>query len=82
LERTEALTVLHEIFDVCKESVIMNCVSLDSHVTHRVEESGSFEIRIKCCLDRQSKDCIKPILERHQLDLREEKEFVILFSKN
>ena len=81
MERTEALVVLHEILDVCKETIIMNCVSLDSQKTPVVEECDSFEIRIKCNLDCQSKDCIMPILEKHQLDLREEKEFAILYSK-
>ena len=60
----------------------MNCVSLDSQETHAVEESNSFKIRIKCNLDGQSRDYIKLILEKHQIDMIEEKEFVILYSKN
>ena len=30
MDRAEALAVLHEILKVCKESVIMNSVSLDN----------------------------------------------------
>lgn len=74
MDRAEALAVLHEILEALKESVIMNSVSLDT--TSITPTSKNFQIKINCILDNTSKQCIVPILEKHQLFLKESEGFV------
>jgi len=79
--RAVAVAILREIFDVLRESVIITCVTIDSPISR---DSGSpdkaFKIRIKCNLDNNSRDRIKPILEKYQTNMNEEKGFVIISS--
>jgi hypothetical protein len=81
LKRAEALAVLHEIFEECQESVIYWRVSLDPKESHVVEGSDGFEIKVKCDLDEHSRSVIKTILDRHQLGMKEENGFVLIYSK-
>lgn len=46
--RTEALAVLHKIFDICRETILIDYVSLDSKVGHLSGCSRSFDIKMKC----------------------------------
>ena len=76
MDKSEALAVLHEIYDSCKESVSMSSVSLDPE---QVRHNGAgYQIRMKCDLDSYSKNCIEAILAKHQLTLREEKGYVTI----
>jgi hypothetical protein len=78
MDRAEALNVLHEILEECKESVIMNSVSLDN-----LPNSGTskgYQIKISCALDSASRQCIEPILKKHKLLLKESEGFVIIQS--
>jgi hypothetical protein len=79
LKKNEALAVLHEIFDSCLESIIIDCVSLDPEESP-VAQAEDFRIKVKCNLDRESKNLINPILTKHKLELKQEKGFVILYS--
>jgi hypothetical protein len=72
LNKSEALAVLHEIYDACRESVIMTCVSLDARKVERAQTG--YQIRMKCELDNPSRQCILAILEKHNLALKEEKD--------
>jgi hypothetical protein len=74
MNKSKALAVLHEIFDVCKESVIVNHVSID------LTFQGNYEIKMKCNLDQQSRQCIKPILEKYKLALKEKNGYTIIYS--
>jgi hypothetical protein len=76
MDRAEALDVLHEILEVCKESIIMNSVSLDNPPIS--SNSKSYHIKINCALDSTSKQCIEPILKKHELFLKESEGFVII----
>ena len=81
MDRVEAVAILHEILEVWGESVIMTCVSIDdaSSTVYRNLNIG-YEIRMRCDLDNDSRDCIKPILEKHKLGIKEEEGFVIIYS--
>jgi hypothetical protein len=78
MDREEALAALHEILDACKESVIMNSVSLDNPPISPT--SKSYQIKINCTLDNLSKQCIAPIVKKHQLFLKESEGFVVIQS--
>jgi hypothetical protein len=75
-DRAEALAVLHEILEAFKESVIMNAVSLDNPANSI--SSKEFEIKINCSLDSTSKQCIAPILKKHNLLLKESEGIVVI----
>ena len=78
LNKLEALAVLHEIYDECKESVTMTCISLDgSQVSHIL--TGGYQIRMKCELDGTSRRCIMTIAKKHHVFMREENGYVVIF---
>jgi hypothetical protein len=76
MDREEVLAVLHAILESLKESVMMNGVSLDNAVTF--SSSKGFEIKINCTLDSTSKQCIAPILKKHNLLLKESEGIVVI----
>jgi hypothetical protein len=77
LNKQEALDVLHEIYERCKESVTLSCVSLDAK---QVKPLGvGYQIRMKGELDNTSRELIQTILGRHKLIMREEQGYVIIF---
>jgi hypothetical protein len=78
VNRTEALEVLHEIFGACHESVTFSSVSLDLETQIARAGNGHYVIRMKCDLDRQSKDFLKPLLEKHKLCLKENNGYTII----
>lgn len=82
--RAEALTLLHEIQDACKEITTIHSISLDeenSAVSVNSRDSG-YLIRMKVELDNYAKECINPILEKHNSAMREEEGYVIIFKKH
>jgi hypothetical protein len=77
LNKSEALAVLHEINESCRESVTLTCVSLDPK---QVKPLGvGYQIRMKGDLDITSKQLIETILGRHKLAMREEKGYIVVF---
>ncbi len=77
LDRPEAVAVLNEVYETCRESILITCVSVDSQVS---DDSNGYEIRMRCILDGHSRNCLALILEKHGLGIREEKDYVILYS--
>jgi hypothetical protein len=80
MNKSEALVVLHEICDSLKESVIMDSVSLDDLAKESFANSGSCEIKMRCELDDCSKNKLKPILDGHDLAIKQEDGFVTIYS--
>jgi hypothetical protein len=78
MDRAEALAVLHEILDLCKEFITMNSVSLDD--VSISSPSKRYEIKLNCTLDSSSKESIAPILKKHNLSLKESEGFVVIQS--
>ena len=76
MDRAEALDVLHEILAVCKDSLIMNSVSLDNPLIS--SKTKGYQIKINCALDNTSKQCIVPILKKHKLFIEETDGFVVI----
>jgi hypothetical protein len=79
MNRSEAVAVLHEIYDLLKESVTMNQVSLDDK-SQLVKNGNGYEIKMQCIFDEDCWDGVKPILERHGLGMRLADGFVIIYS--
>ena len=79
MNKSEALAVLHEFYDACKEPGTVSCVSLDgSQVSHIF--TGGYQIEMKCKLDGRSRDILKGIIKKHNLAMREQNGHVILQS--
>ena len=76
MERSEALAVLHEILEVCKESIIMYSVSLDNPLISA--SSKGYQIKINCTLDITSRQRIEPVLEKHKLFLKESERSIVI----
>jgi len=78
MDRAEALVVLHEILEACKESITMNSVSLDNPPISFT--SKSYLIKINCNLDSATKQCIEPVLKKHNLLLTESEAMILCGS--
>jgi hypothetical protein len=77
MNKAEALAVLHEIYDALKESVTIDCISLDgSQVSHI--STGGYQVKMKCELDNISRDVIKGIVKRNNLSMKEQNGYIIL----
>ena len=77
MNKSEALAVMHEIYDSCGESATLTCISLDPK---QVELLGTrYQIRMKNHLDITSRRIIETILGKHRLCMREEQGYVIIF---
>jgi hypothetical protein len=75
LLKTEALAVMHELLELLKESVLISGVSLDYLGSKIANSPEGFQLKITCNLDKCSRASIKPILERHNLCIREDKNY-------
>jgi hypothetical protein len=78
MNKAEAIKVLFEIKDACKTHLI-TCISIDRPSTQIIETPNGYQIRMKCELDSYSRKCIKPILDKYKLTMKEEKGFVIVY---
>ncbi len=79
LNKSEAIAVLRELFDALQGSSVVNCISLDgSQVSHIF--TGGYEIRLKCELDSKSRDIMKGITKKNNLEMKEQNGYVILHS--
>lgn len=80
MNKPEALSVLHEIAGALRESTLISSVSLDQHISLTKDpKDESYHIRIKCDLDNYSRKSLKPILNKHNLILKEEKGYIVIF---
>jgi hypothetical protein len=82
LDKSEALAVLHEIYDSCKESVTIQGMSLDYRSSQISKDLnyGGYLIKMKTELDNYAKKCIMPIIAKHHLSMKEEQGFVVIFK--
>lgn len=71
MDRQKLLAVLREILEVTKE-IDIYAISLNQ------DNSGDFYLKITCTLDESVKNCIKPILARNKLAMKQEGEFLII----
>ena len=77
MNKEEALAVMHEIYESCRESLTLTCVSLDSKQVERTE--GGYQIRMKGDLDVTSRGILDAVLGKRGLCMREEQGYVIVY---
>jgi len=81
LYKQEAVLVLKEIVDTCRDEIAVDWVSLDplgSSVSRNPDSEGKYLIKMKVGLDHYSSEKINNVLKKHGLVLREEKGFVVI----
>jgi hypothetical protein len=71
MNRPEATAVLREIIEACRDLVEMNYVSLNPTDAQIRKNADDYELYIKCTLNNPLRRCLAPILEKHQLRMRE-----------
>ena len=79
MDRAEALAVLDEILEVCKESLIMNSVSLDNPPISAI--SKGYQIHMMNPLHSDDLVCMNEILRRYGLLLKFEKDLTIIYRR-
>ena len=81
MNRAKALAVLHKISDKCK-MVTIDIVSLDPVYSKDHKTFENYQIKMKCSCDVHTCKELTSILEEHQLEMKEDRGFLILTSKN
>jgi hypothetical protein len=79
MNKSEAITLLHEISKALEKSSSVSCVSLNgSQVSHVF--TGGYQIKMKCELDSYSREIMKNIAKTNNLQMKEQNGYVILES--
>lgn len=76
LDRRKATQVLSEIFDNWKEKTPMQGYSVNGSGSG----DGDYELRLIMPSGKDFVDCLKPILERHGLSMKQAKGFLIIYT--
>jgi len=79
VNKSEAMAVLREILAACPEIGHADFVSIDPENVS-VNPKGSYKIRLRINLDRESKEAIKTILDKHNFRMTETKDLVIIHA--
>ena len=80
VNRQEAISVLREVLKECSDFISMDFVSItDSSAQIRMKSTG-YEIYIKCVPSDGLKQCLMPILEKHQVQMAELKDAIIIYK--
>ena len=81
MKRSEAVEFLKDIFDACREQIVIDMIYLrQTHQPIQASENEGYQVVVKANLDKSSRDCLKPIIEKHGLDMKEEKGCLIFFT--
>lgn len=80
MNRQEAIMVLREILEAYRDLIEMNYVSLSSSESQIHKGSNGCELHIKCTLNDRLRQCLTPILEKHQLRMKESNGSVIIYT--
>ena len=79
--KQEAVSVLKEILDTCRDEIAIDWVSLDplgSSISRNPDRDGRYLIRMKIGLGRYSREKINGVLKKHGLVMKEEKSVVVI----
>ena len=80
MNRQEAVAVLREVLEACQDIMDMNYVSLNPSDAKIRKKSYDYELHIKCVLNSSLKRCLTPILEKHQLRMKELSGAIIIYT--
>jgi hypothetical protein len=80
MNRQEATGVLREVLIACNDYVGINFISItDSNAQIRMK-STDYEIYLKCAPTDGLRKCLAPVLEKHQLNMGELKEAIVIYK--
>ena len=69
------LEVLHELAQIRNPIALAGIVEIN-----KLKGTDEFELRIKCILDVHSRKSINELLEKRNLKMREEEDFIIIYK--
>jgi len=81
LKKQEAVSVIKEILDTCRDDIAVDWVSLDplvASVSRDPDSDGGYLVKMKVGLDHYSCEKINLLLEKHGLVMKEEKAFFVI----
>ncbi len=82
MDKREALAVLEEIHSFCPKDWVLNCITINRPSSQISKaDTEQYQIIMECELDRYSRRCLQPILEKHKLTMQEEKGCVRVYSE-
>jgi hypothetical protein len=80
MNRQEAIGVVGEVLNGCKCFIDVTHVSItDSTYQIRMKSTG-YEIYIKCVPNDDIRECLTPILAKHQLKMAEFEKAIIIYK--
>jgi hypothetical protein len=80
VNRQEASRVLREVVNGCEGGFDLNFVSItDSTAQIRMKSTG-YEIYVKCAPNDKIRECLPPILAKHQLKMAELEDAIIIYK--
>ena len=77
MNKSEAIAVLREIFAACPEINHADFVSLDPDNLSG-NSKGIYMIRLRVNLDRESKEAINAVLDKHKLEMTVTENLVVI----
>jgi hypothetical protein len=82
MDKREALAVLEEIHSFCPKDWVINCITMDRPSSQISKaDAEEYQITMECELDKHSRRCLEPIIEKYKLTMQEEKGGIKLQSK-
>ena len=81
MDRTEALTLMYEVIDALSGSFFPSYVSSDAdpQVVEN-EAANGFSIKMKCELNAECWERVKPVLDRHGYKIKVSNDFVVIYK--
>ena len=80
MNRQEATIILREVIYGCRDFVDVNFISItDSTAQTRMNSTG-YEIYIKCAPNDKIRECLSPILAKHELKMAELEDAIIIYK--
>ena len=80
MDKTEAIGIVNEVLKGCSCFIDASHVSItDSSAQVRVKTTG-YEVNIKCYPNDDIRECLEPILAKHQLKTAEFTEAIIIYK--
>lgn len=81
MKRSEAVQLLKDILEACREQIVIDMIYLrQTQQPTQASENEGYQVVVKANLDKSSRDCLKPIIKKHGLDMKEEKEYLIFYT--
>ncbi len=79
MNKSEAQAIVLEIQNHLGESILKEDVRLDCTPRMQPESDNSYEIRIKCQLNSQSRGILQSVSGKHNLVMKEEKGITVIY---